>query len=1198
MSKAAKHGAFISYARRDGKEYAASLRERLQRDISGMRLWQDLTDIEGGQGWWRQIEEALGSVEFLLMVMTPGALQSEITFKEWRFAKQQGVSIYPIQGPGYDFSDPRIPKWVSKAHCYNLDEQWDIFVEHLRRGGSALKTPFMAPNLPTHFVPRPAEFDQLKSLLLDRNRVAPVAVTTALKGAGGFGKTVLATALCHDDDILTAFDDGILWTTLGQQPLVADGLAKLYAGLTGERPAFKDVEDAAVALAERLQNKNCLIVIDDVWAPQHVQPFLRGGPGCARLITTRASEVAIETNARRVHVDQMTTREATALLVNRLGGMPDDPEILENLAHRLGEWPLLLKLASSALAQRMGRGESLRNAASYALTALDRANVTAFDRRSDTDRHAAIATAIQASLSLLDPSEELRYLRLAIFPEDEAIPIRVVAELWATDEFEAQALVLRLDDVSLLEFDFASACITIHDVLRAYLETRLGPAELAKSHSMLVDRWGANHHDLPHVYAWRWFGYHMERAGRQSELRELLIDLHWLRQKIEQTEIVSLLREFEHVTPCALTLLIRDTLQLSSHILIRDKAALAHQLLARIPEQHTIRAKILSQALECKEPWLLPLIPQLSSAGGPLLRTLAGHADDVHALSLSADNRRALSASDDHTLRLWDLDTGTELRTFEGKSGFCAVAFTAYERHAWSLTSDDWLLLWDLRAGKVVRRLNDGIVKIAKNGKRGIRYSEDRVPELIDLLARRKVAELISAAKSATPLALTPDGNRAVLRSDDGRMHFWDINRGSAQRVSSDAYVETVAISSDGERVLASCENLLTLWEFNTARLLRSYPCSPDVTLVALDRTGKRAVIADDRLSLQFWNLDDGSASSVSRTHSSSIHDIQLTDDGSRAITASADRTIKIWSFDRERLASDVEGDTSEITAIVISPDDGYAICSSSSGTYKVWNLRNGSEVRGLRRHRDHDRRARVLWTDGVDILTSDSGYSVNEWKLADPSQVRQVGAGTEPIEFLHIGPERRMAMSVDVDGPITITDLDSGKLLRTLVGHESEVMGLVLSPDGNHLLSGGEDGTARLWNVSTGRALFNLFGDGGIIYAVAMTPDLRFAVTGAEAGTLLFWNLSPGSKEGVRLSGHSDSICHVALLQNGRRVVSASEDRSVRVWDVESRSVIASFWSDSAITACAVAADEKTIVAGDAHGRVHVLQLIAPSDA
>ena len=112
------------------------------------------------------------------------------------------------------------------------------------------------------------------------DRLNPLAITTALQGAGGFGKTTLAAAMCHDDDVVTGFDDGILWATLGERPNVQQELTRLYAALTGERPTFVDAEDASIELAARLEDKNCLIVVDDVWDPNDVEavparrPFL------------------------------------------------------------------------------------------------------------------------------------------------------------------------------------------------------------------------------------------------------------------------------------------------------------------------------------------------------------------------------------------------------------------------------------------------------------------------------------------------------------------------------------------------------------------------------------------------------------------------------------------------------------------------------------------------------------------------------------------------------------------------------------------------------------------------------------------------------------------------------------------------------------------------------------------------------------
>jgi TIR domain len=89
---------FLSYARKDGEEYARDLRIKLQTKHPEINLWQDRAEMEGGVGWWKQIEEAFDQVRFLVIVMTPAAMQSEMTRKEWRYARQRGVNVYPVKG--------------------------------------------------------------------------------------------------------------------------------------------------------------------------------------------------------------------------------------------------------------------------------------------------------------------------------------------------------------------------------------------------------------------------------------------------------------------------------------------------------------------------------------------------------------------------------------------------------------------------------------------------------------------------------------------------------------------------------------------------------------------------------------------------------------------------------------------------------------------------------------------------------------------------------------------------------------------------------------------------------------------------------------------------------------------------------------------------------------------------------------------
>ena len=105
---------FISYARSDGETFATELRQRLEREASDIELWQDRSRMEGGVGWWKQITEAIDSVEFMVLVMTGHAVTSETVRKEWRYARQQGVCVYPvIAQPPEEIDFRALPPWMS-----------------------------------------------------------------------------------------------------------------------------------------------------------------------------------------------------------------------------------------------------------------------------------------------------------------------------------------------------------------------------------------------------------------------------------------------------------------------------------------------------------------------------------------------------------------------------------------------------------------------------------------------------------------------------------------------------------------------------------------------------------------------------------------------------------------------------------------------------------------------------------------------------------------------------------------------------------------------------------------------------------------------------------------------------------------------------------------------------------------------------
>lgn len=302
---------FISYARSDGEPLATELRQRLEAEH--IPLWQDRIGMEGGRDWWQQITEALDKVEFMVLVMTPVAMLSEAVHKEWRYARQQGVCVYPVKGvPDLDFNT--LPHWMRNAHFYDLDFEWQKLVNDLNTRCQQQRVPFMVEDLPSDYVPRPQEFEALIDRLLDQQLEEPVAITAALRGAGGYGKTTMAKALCHDEHIQQAFDDGILWVTLGENPgnLVGKVEDLIYM-LNQERPGFTGIDAAGARLAELLADRDILLVVDDVWEAIHLKPFLQGGKHCARLITTRNEDV-LPSNAQSQVVDAMLSDQAVQLL--------------------------------------------------------------------------------------------------------------------------------------------------------------------------------------------------------------------------------------------------------------------------------------------------------------------------------------------------------------------------------------------------------------------------------------------------------------------------------------------------------------------------------------------------------------------------------------------------------------------------------------------------------------------------------------------------------------------------------------------------------------------------------------------------------------------------------------------------------------------------------------------------------------------
>jgi hypothetical protein len=710
---------FISYARSDGERFAARLRQRLQAEH--IPLWQDRIGMEGGRDWWLQIKDALDVVEFMVLVMTPAAMQSKMVREEWRYARQQGVCVYPVKGEAHlDFNS--LPHWMRSAHFYDLDHEWQKLLNDLNTRCQQPRVPFMVEELPADYVARPREFEALIEKLLDQRREEPVAITAALRGAGGYGKTTMARALCHDERMQQAFDDGILWVTLGESPgnLVGKVEDLIYM-LSYERPGFTGIDAAAARLAELLADRDILLVVDDVWDAMHLKPFLHGGKRCARLITTRNEDV-LPAHAQSLVVDAMQPGEAVQLLSSGLhtgAFTAREMQALRALVARLGEWALLLKLANGVLRDRVGRGEALAHALVYLNKALDRRGLTAFDAQNAQARDAAVSATLRVSFELLHGEQYARYQELAVFPEDVDIPLATLQKLWGAtgglDDFETEELCQALYRHSLLlNFDLATRTIRLHDVIRGYLQKAVGDA-LPALHAHLLDAYALTHWaDLPgdEPYLWDHLAGHLVAAGRLAELIATVEDLRYLANKtLTRTAYAAEadLALAEQWVPADVPLrLLKRNFANMGHLLNRCST---YNDIAAVLSSRLVHLKELSNLCQAFEPeiprpylasWhLLPDLPDPA-----LIRTLSGHTNMVNGCAISPAGDFIVSASRDQTLKVWDASTGEERLSLRGHTWIVTgCAISPVGDTIVSVSGDQTLKVWDARTGACLSTL-------------------------------------------------------------------------------------------------------------------------------------------------------------------------------------------------------------------------------------------------------------------------------------------------------------------------------------------------------------------------------------------------------------------------------------------------------------------------------------------------------------
>jgi WD40 repeat protein len=287
-----------------------------------------------------------------------------------------------------------------------------------------------------------------------------------------------------------------------------------------------------------------------------------------------------------------------------------------------------------------------------------------------------------------------------------------------------------------------------------------------------------------------------------------------------------------------------------------------------------LRALVLARAIE-------------KGAFAPI-RKFIGHAKTIRHIALSRDGKRALTSSDDMTVRLWDVQTGKELQKLSGHTSFAfCVAFSPNEKQAVSTgCSDQTVRLWNLQDGKEVRKIVSpkGMAygcTFTPDGKHVLvgGAGADCSLRLFEIESGKEVRNYEGHTGYVWGLLLSPDGKKvATIGCNDYSFRIWDLETGKTLVTGAHAhkgYVVGVAFSPDGKHLLTSGRDMtIKLWEVDTGKLVRTYlgistngkqVLTNNVESLAFSPDGKRFLAGEDR----FVHLFDTASGKV-------VHSIEV----------------------------------------------------------------------------------------------------------------------------------------------------------------------------------------------------------------------------------------------------------------------------------------------------------------------------------
>lgn len=600
-------------------------------------------------------------------------------------------------------------------------------------------------------------------------------------------------------------------------------------------------------------------------------------------------------------------------------------------------------------------------------------------------------------------------------------------------------------------------------------------------------------------------------------------------------------------------------------------------------KDHDLAIALGLAAIDMRDP-PQPAVNALAAAAfapGTQVPPFAEHRAPVVAVALSPDGRTAVSAAEDGTVLVWDVQTRKIAHRLDGTqiAPVNKAVYSPTEAKALLGLTDGSLLVWDTAGGEILHRLQ----------------AHD--------------APISAVATSA-------DGRQALVGDRDGRLLLWDLNRGAelGQLVGRDGEalpgITAAAFSRDGKNALAGMANgQVRLWDLASgAERLRIEWRDEPVLMVAFGPDDSYIFSGYADRAVRVWNVETGAATAgFSLTeHTQGVGVMAVAPDSTTLASGAWDGSVLLWGRPEVGgLICSFVGHRAPVVSLAYSQDGRHALSGSRDGTVRLWDVSGPTLMQRfwvgpLRRPRnqintidtvDHiaveTMHHRVLSAafDAVVLLNADTGEALQLF-LVEPDYLAGVafGLGGETVligqqgyvglwsvetgQELHrypvaaaksgqpirmrVGSDGRTVFAAFQDGTMGAWEIETGRpLWEEYRVPQERLWGVAFSPDGRYAVSAHEDKSVVLWELQTGQEIRRFVGHDDAVYDAAFSADGKTLLTASADRRVILWDVATG-KPLRRFEGHSLPVRTVAFGPDGNTILSGSEDRTVRVWNIE----------------------------------------------